>query len=65
MSAELESRSVVSAERRRYPKIDACFDTTIHIVKRIKELADECKGLITVLLILLLLIEHSYHVLMK
>lgn len=65
MSTKLQPRPVVSVERRRYPKIDGGFDTIIHLVKRLKELADECKGLITVLLILLLLIEHSYRVLMK
>ena len=65
VSAELQSRPVVSVERRRHPKIDHWFDAAIHIVKRSKELAWESKELVVALLILILLIQHSFHVLIK
>ncbi len=53
------------AERRAHPSIDYYFDAAIHVVKRSKELAWESKELIVALLILILLIQHSYHVLTK
>lgn len=51
--------------QREHPKIDFYFDAAIHVVKRAKELAWESKELVVALLILILLIQHSFHVLMK
>lgn len=65
MSTELQPHPVVSVERRRHPKIDYFFDCALHILKRSKELAWESKELVVALLILILLIQHSWHVLMK
>ena len=48
-----------------HPKIDFYFDAAIHCVKRSKELAWESKELVIAVLILILLIQHSWHVLMK
>lgn len=64
MSAELQSKSV-RLERRAHPTIDFYFDCAIHIVKRSKDLAWESKEFVVALLILILLIQHSYEVLMK
>jgi hypothetical protein len=52
-------------ERRAHPRIDYYFDASIHIVRRSKELAWESKELIVTLLMVLLLVLHSYHVLTK
>jgi hypothetical protein len=57
--------ATLRAERISYPTIDLYFDVAIHIVKRAKELAWESKELVVALLILILLIQHSFHVLMK
>jgi hypothetical protein len=64
VSIEVQSRPT-SIKRRDHPTIDYYFDSAIHIVKRSKELAWESKELVVALLILILLIQHSYHVLMK
>ena len=48
-----------------HPKIDKVFDRAIHIVRRSKELAWESKELVVALLILILLIQHSWHVLVR
>jgi hypothetical protein len=64
VSAELHSKAV-RIERRTHPTIDYYFDPAIHIVRRSKELAWESKELVVALLILILLIQHSFHVLMK
>lgn len=64
VSAKVQS-GPVSVERRRHPIIDYYFDAAIHAVKRSKELAWESKELVVALLILILLIQHSYRVLMK
>ena len=65
MPADLQPRPVVSVERRRHATIDYYFDAAIYVVKRSKELAWESKELVVALLILILLIQHSFHVLMK
>jgi hypothetical protein len=64
VSTDLQSRST-SVERRDHPTIDYYFDAAIHFVRRAKELAWESKELVVALLILILLVQHSYHVLMK
>ncbi len=48
-----------------HPTIDYYFDAAIHVVRRSKELAWESKELVVALPILILLIQHSFHVLMK
>ena len=65
VSAEVQSGPTVSVERRRHPTIDYYFDSALYIVKRSKELAWKLKELVVAVLILILLIQHSYHVLMK
>lgn len=63
VSAEL--KPAVIPVIREHPRIDYYFDCAIHIVRRSKELAWESKELIVTVLILILLIQHSWHVLMK
>ncbi len=64
MSAKIQPKSVLRVERSNHPTIDHYFDCAIHVVKRSKELAWESKELVVALLILILLIQHSFHVLM-
>jgi hypothetical protein len=63
VSAEL--KPTVIPVGREHPTIDYYFDCAIHIVRRTKELAWEAKELIVTVLILILLIQHSFHVLIK
>ncbi len=65
MSAGLQSKSVLPTQRESHPIIDYYFDAAIHVVRRSKELAWESKELVVALLILILLIQHSFHVLMR
>jgi hypothetical protein len=60
-----QSESVPTAEREANPTIDYYFDAAIHVVRRSKELAWASKELVVALLVLILLIQHSLHVLMK
>lgn len=53
-----------SESTTEFPRIDGFFDTALHIVQRTKDLAWEAKELIVAMLILLLLIQHSLHVLL-
>lgn len=61
----LIGKKSIQPHRKSHPTIDYYFDTTLYIVKRTKELAREAKELVIALLILILLIQHSYHVLIK
>jgi hypothetical protein len=65
MATEFQNKPVYLVERRAHPTIDHYFNGAIHIVKRSKELAWESKELVVALLILILLIQHSFHVLFK
>jgi hypothetical protein len=62
---EIQAKPAFPAVRQSYPTIDYYFDRAIHIVRRSKELASESKELVVALLILILLVQHSWHVLVK
>ena len=65
MSApEVQAKSPFPVQQS-HAKIDYYFDGAIHIVRRAKELAWESKELVVALLVLILLVQHSWHVLMK
>jgi hypothetical protein len=59
----IDRKSIISSHQKRHPTIDYYFDAALHIVKRSKELAWESKELVAALLMLILLIKHSFHVL--
>jgi hypothetical protein len=66
MAANLKTKaSVLPSQRPSHPTLDYYFDAAIHIVRRSKELVWESKELVVALLILILLIQHSIHVLTK
>lgn len=59
------SKSLHPSQAVKHPKIDYYFDTALYVIRRSRELAWESKELVVALLILILLIEHSFHVLTK
>lgn len=59
------SPTILPVSRSQHPSIDYYFDVAIHTVRRGKELAWESKELIVTILILILLIQHSWLVLTK
>ena len=61
----IENKPALTYQQETHKKIDFIFDCALHAVRRSKELAWEAKELVVALLILILLIQHSYHVLMK
>lgn len=54
-----------TCRKQKHPKSDYYFDAALHIVRRSKELAWESKEFVVALLILILLVQHSFHVLTK
>jgi hypothetical protein len=62
---EIQAKPAFPASHQSHPTIDYYFDCAIHIVRRSKELAWESKELVVAVLILILLVQHSWHVLVK
>lgn len=65
MSQQISKPTILPVELDSFPKTTAFFDWLDYVVQRGKRVAWDAKELIVALLVLLLLIQHSFHVLLS